>query len=617
MKHSRVTSQPTPQSAKGDVSVTRHLLLVTFFYLFSCLADAQPYPFTEDFSRSDLVLKTVGRGENGIENGVLTSKDAYVCFGNPQWKDYTVEFRARTPEQEEQVQIWAGFRQINRFDRYILGMKGGLSDELYLSRMGYMGADEFLALRPLDFHPEPGIWYTFKLEVCGERIRVFINDEPLPRIDVVDKNYKQALHGEVTLGGSWIKTEFDDLLITPLDAGYLANAEKKEFRSEPGVSEKESKRQKERAEYKPIVICPVTESRTEISLDGHWLFMPEYQLTDVEKAVNIDGDDADWHVMHVPDFWNPIRIWLHGETFSGHRKGVSDRYYQRETDRCMNYTFDYQKTKAAWYRQWVELPSNIEGKRLELTFDAVSKVAEVYINGTLAGSHIGMFGDFKVDGTKLFNAGKNLITVKVTRDFIKNIDDADKVVSVAVTVPVTNRMLNDIAHGFYQEDPAGIWQPVHLVITEPVKIEDIYIKPTLTGAVFDLTVKNHSSQKSVFDIDTDIIEDDTENLFYSETSSRNVELKAGEEKVISYTINGLKPRLWTPNHPNLYDFRFTIKTREQQIIDRMNVCSGFRSFEVKNGLFWLMRNSPWMNQPMANQISNCNGIGRMANRVRL
>lgn len=51
--------------------------------------------------------------------------------------------------------------------------------------------------------------------------------------------------------------------------------------------------------------------------------------------------------MSVPNFWNPIRIWLHGETMpsptGAQPKGVSDTYYQQETERCEGYTFDYRK----------------------------------------------------------------------------------------------------------------------------------------------------------------------------------------------------------------------------------------------------------------------------------
>lgn len=44
--------------------------------------------------------------------------------------------------------------------------------------------------------------------------------------------------------------------------------------------------------------------------------------------------------------------------------------------------------------------------KYDVDFDAVSKVAEIYINGELAGSHIGMFGEIQVDGSKLLKSGK-------------------------------------------------------------------------------------------------------------------------------------------------------------------------------------------------------------------
>jgi len=52
------------------------------------------------------------------------------------------------------------------------------------------------------------------------------------------------------------------------------------------------------------------------------------------------------------------------------------------------------------------LPPGIQGKDAELVFDAVSQVAEVWINGSRAGRHTGMFGDFRVNGKGLFNPAK-------------------------------------------------------------------------------------------------------------------------------------------------------------------------------------------------------------------
>jgi hypothetical protein len=567
--------------------------IILLIFISTALHAQTSFNEIEKFDSVTSQITTAGRGMVKSENGTLITKDAYACFGEKNWKNYKVSFNARTPPDEEQVQIWAGFRAYNRNDRYLFGFRGGLQNNLYLSRMGYMATDEFLALRKLDFHPEPGTWYNFRIEVCGPRIRVFLNDEPKPRIDVIDRNSDLAPSGPVTLGGSWITTEFKNLSIESLSNDYLNNVDTVEYSIVTTKDEKEKQREVERKDYKPVKVDNLQGSRTEVSLDGKWLFMPEYELPDEAKAVSLSENDNNWHTMKVPSFWNPIRIWLHGETFGPFPKGIADTYYQQETDRCEGYTFDYKKTSSAWYRQWMDLPYNIEGKELELVFDAVSRIAEVWINGSLAGKHIGMFGDFRINGTNLFKPGKNLIVVKVIRDYTQNISDANKVVGIAVSVEVTNKMLKDLAHGFYDDDPAGIWQPVSLVITDPVKIEDVYIKPNLEGAVFEATVKNNSGQKKSFDLSTNILDKQTSEALYKGVSLTKCKLNAGEEKMFTFSVKNLKPKLWSPRTPNLYDFTFSLVNKKKEI-DRTTICSGFRTFKAKEGYFWLNGRKYWL-----------------------
>ena len=583
------------------------IIIVFFIALGTLTSFAQSY--FNNFSRTEHFLE-IGRGKCEISDGCFKSKGSYGCFGSPDRKNYSVSFKARAPEEAEQVQIWAGFRAYNRFDRYVVGIKGGLQDDLYLVRLGYMGTDEFMGVRPLGFHPVPGEWYKIKIEVCGNRIRVFLNDKKIPHIDLIDKNSNLAPGGQVTLGGGWIETEFDDLEIIPMDEDALKDVKVEEYRETTTPQEKESKRKLERARYKTITLNKLTGSRTDITLDGNWLFMPDYQLNDKNKAISVSTDDEDWHVMSVPNFWTPIRIWLHGETMPSptgpQPKGVSDTYYQQETDRCEAYTFNYRNIKAAWYRQWIELPHGIEGKNMTLTFDAVSKMAEVYINGMPAGSNIGMFGEIKADGSKLFKPGKNLVAVKVTRildeakfsennanneiDFLYSSvreDDKDHKVEKTKASLTNNNILKGIAHGFYQDNPAGIWQPVKLTITDPVKVEDVFIKPALDGAVFDVTIKNHGDKKKTFNVYTDIVDRETGAVLYTGLSLSKPALNAGEEKLFSYSVSDLKPRLWTPQHPDLYDFKFRLVTDKGEELDRKTETSGFRTFEVKDGLFWL------------------------------
>lgn len=569
---------------------------------------------TIDFSDPAQPVTQVGRGTTGIANGVFHAKTAFATFGDKGLRDYTFSFRARNPKSADQVQIWASFRAANRYDRYVVGIKGGLMDEVYLMRLGYMGTDEFMGERPLRFHPVPGEWYKIRVEAVGNRVRVFVGDEKLPYIDVTDKNGAAVATGQVGLGGGWIETEYDDLDIKPLAAASLQGVSDEEFNPVPSPAQREQKRQKERAAYKPIEVKQVSSARTEVSLDGDWLFMPGYQMNDKDKAIDASVADQDWHVLQVPNFWNPIRIWLHGETMPSPRgpqpKGVSDVYYQKESDRCENYTFRYRETNSAWYRQWVDLPAGVKGKVMTLQFDAVSKTADIYVNGKLAGSHVGMFGEIDVDVTKLMHPGRNLIAVRVKRSKDNNLDKDNDAVDAFYNQAQGNavrggtekkqekakptNILVDMPHGFYCGDPAGIWQPVKLVITNPVKVEDVFIKSNLHGADFDLTLKNHAAKAGTLQVRTRITDKATGELLYEGTSLPRVQLKGGQEQTLTYSIANLQPKLWSPDHPNLYNFQFTVTDAKSHVIDTKTITSGFRTFQAKDGYLWLNGVKYWL-----------------------
>ncbi|MBB6110001.1 beta-galactosidase/beta-glucuronidase [Mucilaginibacter lappiensis] len=572
--------------------LTKALSTLMLFGFTGSSLYAQDNTLTESFENPDHQYQKTGRGESRIADGVLTTKDAYLSFGDASWKNYEISFRARVPDTAKQVQICAGFRAGNRDDRYILMLKGGIQQDIYLARLGFMGSDDFLALRRLDFHPEPGKWYNFRVQVSGSRIRVFLNNENLPHIDITDTLAYLSPQGRITLGGSWITNQFDDLVIKPLQEDQLQNIRIQEYAV--AVKDKQALRKQQRSTYKPVSVAPLATGRILISLNGQWLFSPGYEITGQAKAIMPEESDKDWHVLTVPNFWNPIRVWLHGEKYNNGSKGVADNYYQKETARCEAYTFDYKKTSVGWYRQWINLPNNIGAKNLQLSFDAVSKVAEVYINGHKAGNHIGMFGNFEVDGTGLFKPGKNLLAVKVVRDYIKDIKDADKVMDVAVTVPVTQKMMKDLAHGFFDDDPAGIWQPVSLIITDPVRIQDVFIKPNLTGADVDITVKNYTDKEVAFSISADIDGVRPKDALYNHTILDKQQLKPGEERTFTAAITGLQPRIWSPEHPDLYDFNFKLTTTDGGATDSKTIRSGFRTFKAEGDYLYLNGKCYWL-----------------------
>lgn len=571
--------------------MNRFITGLIFLFVVNGIFAQREFPIETKFD-DKAAFDKIGKGQCMVENGVLKTKNAYAAFGNPAWENYEVSFTALTPVTEKEVQIWSGFRAKDRDDRYVLGLKGGMENDLYLARLGYMGADDYLALRHIDFPLKTGVAYTVRIQVAGQRIRVFLNQEQLPRIDITDKHNENNPRGQITLGGGWLEADFRHLSVKPLAAGALDKVPVKTYA--PAPADKEKLRKAQRAAYEPLVVHGIQAARTQISLNGKWLFLPGYEAKDSMAALPGVSDHR-WHVLHVPDFWNPDHVWLFGEKYGDVSKGVSDSYFQKEEDRCDAYTFDYKKTESAWYRQWIVLPQAVKGKHMELAFDAVSKIADVWVNGKKAGGHVGMFGAFNVDVTNLLKPGKNLVAVKVYRDYLRDIRNPDKIVGVAVSEEVTEKMLRDLPHGFLDDDPAGIWQPVSLVISNPLHITDVFIKPGLQGAGFEVTVKNSSAVQQEFSIGTAISPDGHSGFLFNGVNVKGLVLGAGEEKTFAYSVGHLHPEPWSPAHPNLYDFVFSLNGKDDQTVyDNRSVRSGFKTFVVKNGYFYLNGKPYWL-----------------------
>ncbi|HET6454117.1 MAG TPA: hypothetical protein VFI02_06910, partial [Armatimonadota bacterium] len=213
-----------------------------------------------------------------------------------------------------------------------------------------------------------------------------------------------------------------------------------------------AKREKQRATYTPLRLKNLSTPRQTIDLTGKWLFMPSQ---DSKDPANPASDDSSWHVLGVPQFWQPSEWWIYTAV-----NGTSHNWIRKEVERCEQSTFDYANTTSGWYRQWIEVPASMKGKRFVLKFDAVASIAEVFWNGKPVGSHVGMFGPFECEVTPQVRFGeKNLLAVMVGSSKTDPSFQKESV-GVAVTVNITKDMLNSLPHGWYKVGLPGIWQPV-------------------------------------------------------------------------------------------------------------------------------------------------------------
>jgi len=95
----------------------------------------------------------------------------------------------------------------------------------------------------------------------------------------------------------------------------------------------------------------------------------------------------------------------------------------------------------------------------------------------------------------------------------------------------------------------------------------------------ELTVNELPSAVSKFKVR---IFDDHETIFESSISWTSAD--AGKKKLIFY-INDLKPQLWTPTHPQLYQLQLSSDEPNQPVLVQQRI--GFRFFESKNGNLYL------------------------------
>jgi beta-galactosidase len=366
---------------------------------------------------------------------------------------------------------------------------------------------------------------------------------------------------------------------------------------QPPGFDREARRVQERAAYQPLKIDKIGPDRTEIPLEGEWLFSPDQELAVGTQPLSSDFDDSKWHVMDVPAFWTPGLSWLYGETgFKladgvSSSKGISDQLYEAEQERLNNYTFDWKHTKSAWYRHYIDLPPNISGRHVELDFDAIAKISDVWVNGTKVGSHTGMFGELKCDLTPVIKPGKNVVVVHVVGVPAKKGDN--KVVGVAVTMEVTSAMLNSLPHGMFQDDASGIWQPVKLVVTSPLAVNDVYIRPKIDGADFDVELRNGDSTPQHAEVSYVIRSTKDGSVLDASTQSRDFLIPPGGKLTGTISTPKLSPKLWSPAEPNLYHLEIQVSSGGA-VVDRTSTEFGFRTFVVDKGRFLLNGKPYWL-----------------------
>lgn len=502
--------------------------------------------------------------------------------------DGELRFTLRAPEGTPELQAWAGFRCRDRHSRYTVALRGGNNNHLHLARLAPDGGARFLGISPLDFRPAVGQWYEIRVVLDGLRIQVYLGDEEHPRLDVVDDD-KGWTSGSAVLGGGYLPTEFAQFSITPGIKAKAASWPKPKGTIAPGFRH---------AEYRPLAISTLPPVREEISLDGCWLFHPVPVDGSLDEAREVSCDEGNWHTIDVPNLWTPFLSWLHGETTFheldgvSSSKGINDRVWLEEMARVAGYGFDWNATQEAWYRHHLVLPEDITGRRFELRLGAVAKSCSVWINGRPAGSHVGMFGEVSIDATAHLRAGDNVIAVHVLRNPENLSVKDDRIVGIAESVEVTVDMTSSLPKDIICHDPAGIWQPVTLLVTRDIKVADVFVHPSLDTARVSVSLDvPEESASSPVRVSYAVRHLDTRDILIMDDAI--AEANAAELAKLEFDLPTVAPHLWHPDSPHLYEMEIHLH-RDGEILDHHTTVFGFRTFETRGNRFYLNGKPYWL-----------------------
>lgn len=272
----------------------------------------------------------------------------------------------------------------------------------------------------------------------------------------------------------------------------------------------------------------------------------KFHLGDCEGGEQVDFNDAEWRTLDVPHDWS-----IEGKVDRNHPAGNDGGYFP---------------TGTGWYRKTIESSASEARGINRIYFEGVYMNAQVFVNGTLAGTHPYGYTSFYVDATPYWKAGQNTIAVRVDNSMQKNCR-------------------------WYSG--SGIYRNVYLVHTERVHFDDwgIGIRTIAMNeeyAEIEITakVKNETGEPARLDLSVGI-GGNNRNVVNGKTT---VTVSPHSTKEYKQRVTIQQPALWSPDAPNLYSTHITLEkdgVKYDESIERFGIRSIAYSAEegfILNGI---------------------------------
>lgn len=232
----------------------------------------------------------------------------------------------------------------------------------------------------------------------------------------------------------------------------------------------------------------------------------------------------------------------------------------------------------AVYKRTINIKQSKTGRRFFLFFEGVGSYATVFLNNRKVGEHNGGRTTFTIDVTAALktDGSKNVLLVQAFHP--ANIKDQ----------PWVCGGCSD-ERGFSEgSQPLGIFRPVHLIVTNDVRIEPFGvhawadIKDGLTDIFANTTIKNYSVTIKTIKIKHLLVDalgnSVTEFISTGKLKAKDSAVIKGKQR-LHFPISFLK--LWSVENPYLYKIISTV-TVNDIVVDKMETDFGFRTVKWNN-----------------------------------
>ncbi|MFR0679213.1 glycoside hydrolase family 2 protein [Dysgonomonas mossii] len=310
-----------------------------------------------------------------------------------------------------------------------------------------------------------------------------------------------------------------------------------------------------------ISISLNSQIREYVPISDNWFFY--------KGAVDSNTPESgEWNKISIPHTWN-----------KEDGVGGTDRKYYRGT---------------GTYSKNLYICKDLKDKRLFLRFEAVSTVADVYLNGKHIGRHDNAFNAFCFEITGVAKIGDNQLIVKASNEWNENI------------APLAGDFTIF----------GGIYRPVWLLVLDKICITPLdYASPGVyvtqskvsdSQAVIDIKAKINNGTAKTGTVDVCFKLFDSSNKLVEE-NNQTINLRKGETIDITQQMVVDNPILWNgKQNPHLYRLSTEIY-QGPELKDSLSQFIGLRYFEIHPQKGFLLNGSTY----------NIRGVNRHQDRQNM